>query len=93
VSLSQTIRDVTRRVGRKAILVTHSLGMPQALHIAEENKSRISDVIVLDAPHGPDGNGVRTHFISSGWSPMHGVMALPQLLRKIAIELIEEPVP
>lgn len=93
VSLSQAIRDVTRRVGRKAILVTHSLGMPRALHIAEENKSRISDVIVLDAPHGPDGNGVQTHFISSGWSPMHGVMALPQLLRKIAIELIEEPVP
>jgi pimeloyl-ACP methyl ester carboxylesterase len=90
-TMSQAIGDLTRRVGRKAVLITHSLGMARALRAAEENKSRISDVVVLDAPRASDADGVRTHFISSGWPQLYGAVALPQLLRNIAIELIEEP--
>ncbi len=89
-TLSQAVHDHTRRVGRKAVLVTHSLAAEPALRAAEANKTRISDVVVLDAPRAPDANGVRTHFISSGWPQIYGTMALPQLLREIAIELIEE---
>jgi hypothetical protein len=35
--------------------------------------------------------GVRTHFISSGWSLLFAMAALPQVLRNIRIELIEAP--
>jgi pimeloyl-ACP methyl ester carboxylesterase len=90
-SLSQAIRDITRRLGRKAVLITHSTGMARALRMAEMHKELISDVVVFEAPCSPNIEGVRTHCVSSGWSVLHGMSELPRLLRGIGIELIEEP--
>lgn len=90
-SLSRAIRDVTGRVGRKAVLLTHSSGMTRALRAAEAHREWISDVVIFEAPHRPKTQGLRTHFVSSGWSALHGISELPQLLRSIAIELIEAP--
>jgi len=89
-SLSRTIRDITARVGRKAVLITHSSGMTRALRTAVAHREWISDVIVFEAPHRPRVEGLRIHFLSSGWSVLHGMMELPALLRRIGIELIEE---
>jgi pimeloyl-ACP methyl ester carboxylesterase len=90
-SLSRAIRDITRRLGRKAVLITHSTGMARALRMAEMHKELISDVVVFEAPCSPNIEGVRTHCVSSGWSVLHGMSELPRLLRGIGIELIEEP--
>lgn len=89
-ALSRSISEVTRRVGRKAVLITHSSGMDQALRAAHMHRERISDVVVFGAPHRPDTEGLRTHFVSSGWSTFPGIIELPQLLRSIGIELIED---
>jgi pimeloyl-ACP methyl ester carboxylesterase len=88
-SLSQTIRDITRRVGRKAILITHSASMTRVLAAARSNRDLVSDVIVFDARQRPSTDGLRVHFLSSGWPLLHGMVELPQLLRSIGIELIE----
>jgi pimeloyl-ACP methyl ester carboxylesterase len=90
-SLSRAIRDVTRRVGRKAVLITHSSGMTRALRAAEAHRESISDVVIFEAPHRPKTQGLRTHFVSSGWSASHGIIELPRILRSIGIELIEGP--
>jgi pimeloyl-ACP methyl ester carboxylesterase len=90
LSISRSIRDITRRVGRKAVLVTHSTGMGRALRTASAHREWISDVIVFEAPHRPDMHDVRTHFVSSGWFALHGILELRRLLRGIGIELIEE---
>jgi pimeloyl-ACP methyl ester carboxylesterase len=87
--LSLAIRDVTRRVGRKAVLITHSSGMMRALRAAELHREWISDVVIFEAPHRPKTEGLRTHFVSSGWSALHGIIELPQILRSIGIELLE----
>jgi hypothetical protein len=50
----------------------------------------ISDVIIYEASHRPVTPGFRTHFVASGWSALHGMIELPQLLRSISIELIED---
>jgi len=89
-SLSRTIRETTRRAGRKAVLMTHSSGMSGALRTADSHREWISDVVIYEAPHRPDTPGVRTHFVASGWSVFHGMIELPRLLRSITIELIEE---
>ena len=89
VSASRAIGDITERVGRKAILVTHALTATPAVRIAEESRDRISDVIVLEALRASDSNGIRTHFISSGWPPFFSLSELPRVLRSISIELIE----
>jgi pimeloyl-ACP methyl ester carboxylesterase len=91
VSLSQAINEITERVGRKAVLISHFFNKTRALRIAEANRSRISDVIVLETPGVSGSNSDRTHFVSSGWSPAFGLIQLPRLLRGIAIELIETP--
>ena len=93
VSLTRAIDDITRRVGRKAILVTHAVGMARALRIAANNKGRISDVVVLEATRRSDTSGVRTHFVSPGFPLLFGLAELPRLLRSIAIELIDKPKP
>jgi pimeloyl-ACP methyl ester carboxylesterase len=93
VPLSWAIDDITRRVGRKAVLVTHAFGMARALRIAEENKSRISDIVVVEAPRVSDASDVRTHFVSPGLPLLFGLVELPRLLRSIAIELIDTPGP
>ncbi len=93
-SVADLILTITQRVGRKAVLVTPASGMPRASAIAEAHKDRLSDIVVLNASHHADiAPGIRTHFISFGWS-MHLAMAtLPQVLRDIRIELIEASSP
>jgi 3-oxoadipate enol-lactonase len=92
-TLSESIRHVTARLGRKAVLLTHSSGLPLALRAAERRKESVSDVVVFDAPdRGKLKTIVRTHFISSGWSALSGVVQLPHLLRNISIELIDDSV-
>ncbi|MET4247248.1 alpha/beta hydrolase [Bradyrhizobium sp. LA6.7] len=88
------IRAMTQRVGRKAVLVTTASGMQRASAITEAHKDRVSDIVVLNASHHPGiPPGIRSHFISSGWS-LHLAMAkLPQVLRDIRIELIEASIP
>ena len=87
-SLSQVIEQVTRRVGRKGVLITHSCGMSQVLRTAESHKERISDVVVIGASHGLGINGVRVHSMSA-WFGLELMIELPQLLRGIDLELIE----
>ena len=58
----------------------------------DESPNLVSSLVVLDAPRASDASGVRTHFISSGWPQIYGTMALPQLLREIAIEGLERRV-
>ena len=88
-SLAQAIREVTRRTGRKGVLLTHSSGMTRALRAASAHRELISDVVIFEAPHRPRTDGLRAHFVSSGWSPLLGIIELPQILRGIGIELIE----
>jgi len=88
-SLSKAIHDTTRRLGRKGVLVTHSSGMIRALRAADTHRDSISDVIVFEATHRPALDGIRVHFVSSGWSVLHGMIELRRILRGIGIELIE----
>ena len=88
-SLSQAIRDITQKVGRKAILIAHSSSTTRVLATAHANRELVSDVIVFDARHRPSADGLRVHFLQSGWPLLHGIVQLPQLLRSIGIELIE----
>jgi pimeloyl-ACP methyl ester carboxylesterase len=87
--LAQAVDDITRRVRRKAVLITHSSGIPTALRTAAVHRDTISDVVVFDALHPPHTDGLRVHFVSSGWPLLHGMVELPRLLRSIGIELIE----
>jgi pimeloyl-ACP methyl ester carboxylesterase len=88
--LRQTIRDITRRVGRKAVLIAGSPGMARALRAAKAHRDRISDVIILQASHRPNTADLSVHLLSSHWSPLQAMIGLPQILRSIRIELIEE---
>ena len=90
--VTNLIRAATQRTGRKAILVAPASGMQLASAIAEAHKDWVSDIVVLNASHHPDVPlGIRAHFISSGWSLLLAIAALPQVLRNIRIELIEAP--
>jgi pimeloyl-ACP methyl ester carboxylesterase len=88
-SLSQTIRDVTGRVGRKAVLISHSSGMTRALRAADTHRQLISDVIVFGAPDKPETDGIRTHFMTSLWPVSRSMTELARLLRGISIELLD----
>jgi hypothetical protein len=88
--LSRAIRDITRRVGRKAILITHSSGMTSALRAADAHREWISDVIVFEADQQPNTAGLRVHLLSSSWSIPQNMTELPRLLRSIGIELLED---
>ena len=88
-SLAWEIRDITRRVGRKAILIAHSSSMAQVFGEAHQNRELVSDVIIFDAAYRPSTDGLRVHFLSSGWPLLYGMVELPRLLRSIGIELIE----
>jgi pimeloyl-ACP methyl ester carboxylesterase len=91
-SIVNSIRVTTQRIGRKAVLVAPASGMPLASAIAEAYKDWVSDIVVLNASRQSDMPlGVRAHFISSGWSLLFAMAALPQVLRNIRIELIEAP--
>jgi pimeloyl-ACP methyl ester carboxylesterase len=88
--LARLIHETTERLGRKAVLITHSTGMTAALRAAGAHSERISDVVVFEAPHQPSApNGIRTHQISSRWSVLPILIELPRLLRAIDIELIQ----
>jgi hypothetical protein len=64
------------------------------LAIAEAHKDLVSDIVLLNASRRLEiPLGVRAHFISSVWSLLFAMTALPQVLRNIRIELIERPVP
>jgi hypothetical protein len=64
--------------------------MQRGSAIAEAHKDWVSDIVVLNASHHPDmAPGIRSHFISSGWSLHLAMATLPQVLRNIRIELIE----
>ena len=89
-SLSQVVRNITRRVGRKAVLIAHSSSMTRALQTASVHKEWISDVVVFDAPYRSYTDGLRIHFVSFGWSALDGLIELPRLLRNIGIELSKE---
>jgi pimeloyl-ACP methyl ester carboxylesterase len=88
-SLSRAIREATQRLGRKAVLITHSSVITGALRTAVAHRELISDVVIFEARHGPNVAGVRTHYLSSRWSFVHGIIELPRLLRNIGIELLE----
>jgi hypothetical protein len=88
-SLVWEIRDITRRVGRKAILIAHSSSMTRVLGVAHANRELVSDVIIFDANYRSSTDGLRVHFPSSGWPLLCGMVELPRLLRSIGIELIE----
>jgi pimeloyl-ACP methyl ester carboxylesterase len=88
-SLSRAIREATQRLGRKAVLITHSSGITGALRTAAAHRELISDVVIFEARHQPNVVGVRTHYLSSGWSFVHGIIELPRILRNIGIELLE----
>ena len=92
-SLSRMINSITRRIGRKAVLIAHASDMARALRIAGSHQDSISDVVVFDAQHRPGTDGIRVHFMSSGWPTLLGVVELPKLLRKIGIELLEPAKP
>lgn len=92
-SVTELIRAVTRRIGRKAVLVAPATGMQRALAMAEAHKANVSDIVVLNVTRHPDASpGVRSHFISSGWSLPLAMAKLPQVLRDIRIELIDESI-
>jgi len=89
-TLSQSIRDITARVGRKAVLVALSSGQTAALRAAAAESERVSDVVVFGvSPRSTSSTGVRTHYITSGLPTPHAMLELPQLLRTIGIELLE----
>jgi hypothetical protein len=88
-TVSQLIGDITNRVGRKAVLIAHSTGMPLAVRAAGAQRERVSDIVILEALPKSIAVDVRIHFISSGWFMLHTLIELPRLLGSIGIELIE----
>ena len=88
--LARLIHETTDRIGRKAVLITHSTGMTAALRAAGVHGERISDIVVFEATDQPSApSGIRTHRISSSWSMLPILTELPRLLRAIDIELIQ----
>lgn len=88
-SLSRTINTLTRRIGRKAVLIAHASDLARALRAADAHRDSISDVVVFDARHQPGTGGVRVHVMSSDWPTLLGVVELPGRLRNIGIELLD----
>jgi hypothetical protein len=89
-SIANLIRVTTHRIGRKAVLVAPASREQFVLAIAEAHKDLVSDIVLLNASRRLEMPlGVRAHFISSVWSLLFAMTALPQVLRNIRIELIE----
>ncbi|MBR0938479.1 alpha/beta fold hydrolase [Bradyrhizobium jicamae] len=88
---SQLITNVTRHLRRKTILITGIAGLTPAIDGAKRHPERISDLVVLGSPGSIDvPSDVRLHYISSGWTPMLTMTTLPQLLRNIPIQLLDQ---
>jgi hypothetical protein len=64
-SLAMALPDVTRRVGRKAVIIAFGTGVRTALRVAAVEQDHVSDVIALglpdQLPHIP--KGVRLHVV------------------------------
>jgi hypothetical protein len=91
-SVDDLIRGATQRTARKAVLVAPASGVQLASAIVGAHMDRLSDIVVLNASRHPDVPlGIRTHFISSGWSLSLPIATLPHVLRNIRIELIKAP--
>ena len=75
-TVSQLIADITDRVGRKAVLIAHSTGMPLVVRAAGVHRERVSDVVILEAPHKLIADDP---FISSGWFMLRTMIELPRL--------------
>jgi len=89
-SVVDLVRSVIERLGRKAVLVAPASGVRAASAVVTAHKHLISDIVVLNASDHPDvPAGVRAHFITAGWSLVLAMAALPPVLRKIQIQLIE----
>ena len=89
-SVGDLVQGVTKRLGRKAVLVAPAAGVRAASTIVAAHKHLISDIVVLNASDHPDvPAGVQAHFITAGWSLTFAMAALPAVLRKIRIQLIE----
>jgi len=89
-SITDLIRATAQRIGRKVVLVAPASEMQITLRIAAGHKEWVSDIVLLNASDQADTpDGIRTHFIASGWSLLSAIAALPQLLRNIRIELID----
>lgn len=87
--LALAIRDITQKVGRKAVLIAHASTATQVLDTSHTNKELVSDVIVFDARGQPAPDGLRVHYLDSGWPLLQGLLGLPMLLHSIEIELVE----
>jgi len=88
--VADLVHGVTERLGRKAVLVATASGVRAAAAIVTAHNHLISDIVVLNASDHPDlPAGVRAHFITAGWSLAFAMAALPPVLRKIQIQLIE----
>ena len=91
-SATNLIRSVTQRIGRKAVLIAPASAVQLASKIAKDHTDKVSDIVILNSSHRSDMPiDIRAHFISSGWSLLFAMATLPQVLRNIRIELIEEP--
>jgi len=91
-SIANLIRVTTQRIGRKAVLVAPASREQFVSAIAEAHKDLVSDIVLLNTSRRLDiPLGVRAYFISSVWSLLFAMTALPQVLRNIRIELIETP--
>jgi pimeloyl-ACP methyl ester carboxylesterase len=88
-SIANVTRATAQRMGRKAVIVASASGMHLGSELADIRKDWVSDIVVLNAsPRSDVPLGVRSHFISSSWSLLFAMTALPQVLRDIQIELI-----
>jgi 3-oxoadipate enol-lactonase len=93
-AVTDLLRATAQRIGRKAVLVAPASRTQVALRIAAAEKDSVSDIVLLNASrHADVPTGIRAHFIASGWSLLPVITALPQLLRNIRIELIDNPNP
>jgi pimeloyl-ACP methyl ester carboxylesterase len=73
--------------------VTYSPGyLAQHEALAEDQMRRetaLPTPLHAAATHKPKMDGVRLHFVSSGWSILHGMIELRRVLRGIELELID----
>jgi hypothetical protein len=89
-SLSQVIRDVTRRVERKAVLITMLLRHDG--RIARRCRAPRMDIRRrrFQRARQPNVADLRVHLLASDWSMLQSMVELPRILRSIGIERIKE---
>jgi pimeloyl-ACP methyl ester carboxylesterase len=89
-SLLNSIRAVSERIGRKAVLVAPISAVSLLTRLSQAGEPWVSDIVVLNASQQTKiPRNVRAHFVSSGGLTFVGMAALLPVLRNIRIELIE----